>query len=196
MNNAVILAGGESRRMGRDKLKLPIGGRTLLDSAASRFAKEFKDVYISVAQSGKYTDIAEGAQEIVDIIPGAGPISGLHAALSNVPGDGVFLVAADLPFSCPHTAKRIIELSGDADACIIRMPNGRVEPLFGYYRKTMLTRCEDAIKSGNHRMTSLLSDANVRFVAPSELGGLWDEKIILNINYPEEYEKAALEFLR
>jgi len=187
MSAVVILAGGKSKRMGRDKLELFHDGHTLLESAVSRFSKEFDEVYLSVADAEKYPDIK--ADRIVDIIPGAGPLSGLHAALNNLPSDGVFLVAADLPYASPLAAKRLIELSAGRDACIVKLPDGRLEPLFGFYRKTLLPRCEEALKSGNNRMTVLYEDADVRYVGPDELGPLWDEALIMNVNFPEDYEK-------
>ena len=187
MSAAVILAGGKSSRMGRDKLDLFVDGRTLLESVVSRFSMVFDDVYLSLADAGKYPEIK--ANRIVDVIPGMGPMSGLHAALSALPDDGAFLVAADLPYASPQAAKRMIELCQNHDACIIRLPDGRLEPLFGYYRKSLLGLCGKALKSGNNRMTVLFEGTDVRFVAPGELGTLWDEKLILNVNYPEDYEK-------
>ena len=183
----IILAGGKSRRMGRDKLALSLDGRTILESAIKRFTKEFEDVWLSVADVAKYPDIA--LRRIVDILPGAGPLSGLHAALTTLPGDGAFLVAADLPYSSPLAAKRLIELCGNNDACVIRLPDGRLEPLFGYYRKTLLPLCEKAIESGDNRLTEILHNAETLFVDPHELGELWDENLIININFPEDYEK-------
>ena len=196
MVSAVILAGGKSRRMGRDKLELSLSGRTLLESAVSRFSEEFEDVYLSVADMEKYPDVK--VRRIADILPGAGPLSGLHAALKTLPQapcDGAFLVAADLPYSCPRAAKRIIELCGEKEACIIRLSDGKLEPLFGYYRKTLLPHCEEAIKSGDYRMTELVLGADTRYIAPQELGELWDNKLIININYPEDYDKISCDFI-
>jgi molybdopterin-guanine dinucleotide biosynthesis protein A len=184
---AVILAGGMSRRMGRDKLALPIGNLTLLESAVIRFEEEFDDVYISVAEISKYPEVT--TRRIVDVLPGAGPLSGLHAALSALPGNGIFLSAADLPYACPRAAKRIIELSGDHEICIIKLPDGNLEPLFAFYRDSILPQCFEAINSGDNKIANIIYGANTRFVTIDELGELWDEKIILNINYPEDYEK-------
>ena len=181
-----MLAGGMSRRMGRDKLLLDVDGQTLLESAVARFTDEFDEVFVSVADAGKYPEVT--ARRVVDIRVGAGPLSGLHAALATIPGDGIFLVAADLPHSSPAAAKRIIELCGDKEACIIRLPDGKIEPLFGYYRKSLLWRCEDAIDSGDYRMSEIVLKADTMFIKPEELGGLWNEKMIFNINFPEDYE--------
>ena len=190
MATAVILAGGKSRRMGRDKLELELHGQTMLESAVNRFMDEFDEVYISVADEKKYPDVQ--SRRIVDILPGSGPISGLHAALKHLNGDGVFLVAADLPYSCPRAAKRIIELCDEKEACVVKFPDGRLEPLFGYYRNSLLGPCEELIASGEFRMSELLARADTRYATPGEIGDLWDESMMLNINYPEDYEKLAV----
>ena len=189
MATAVILAGGESRRMGRDKLVLPINGETLLVSAVKRFSAEFGDVFLSLADADKYPDVA--VRRVVDIFPGAGPLSGLHAALSSAPGEGVFLVAADLPFSSPKAALRMIELCGAGEACVIMLPNGNLEPLFAYYKKALLPLCEEAIRSGDYRMSHIIQGADTRFVSPQDFGELWDERMILNINFPYDYKKLV-----
>jgi len=186
MNTVVVLAGGESRRMGRDKLMLEICGAPLLETVVKRFRGEFDELYVSVADAGKYPEIAE--RKLVDIRSGAGPISGLHAALAAVQGDGAFLVAADLPYSSPAVAKRIIELCGEKEACVIKLPDGRIEPLFGYYKKSLLQLCEEAIDSGDYRMSGILRKADTRFISPADLGDLWRDELIYNVNYPEDYD--------
>ena len=191
MGAVVVLAGGKSRRMGRDKLELALGVQTLLESVINRFKEEFDDVFLSIADIKKYPDIE--ARRLVDILPGAGPMSGLHAALKLLPEEGVFVVAADLPYACPKTAKRLIEFCGEKEACIIRLPDGKLEPLFGYYRKSLLPKCEEAIKSGDYRLSKIIFGADTLFVAPHELGALWDERLIMNINHPEDYEKVRSE---
>ena len=181
---AVILAGGMSRRMGRDKLSIEINGQTMLESIIGRFSEVFESVYLSVADETKYPGIK--ARRIKDVLPGAGPASGLHAALTYIPSGGVFIVAADLPYACPKTAMEIVRLAGDSDACLIRLPNGMVEPLFGYYNKSILPRCIDAIKAGDNKIARIVDGANTRYVEPGELGEAWDEKLLMNINSPKD----------
>ena len=174
--------------MGRDKLELDFGGMSLLESAVKRFNVEFgENVYISVGDPEKYAQVK--AQRVVDIYPGMGPISGLHAALSIIPDatDGVFLVAADLPYASAQAAKHIITLCGKNEVCVIRLPDGKLEPLFAYYSKSLLDRCEEQIKAGDYRMSVLIDNADVRYVQPQELGTYWNEKLIWNINNPDDY---------
>lgn len=183
---AVLLAGGKSRRMGRDKLSLPQSGTTVLKAAVDRFSQKF-DVCISVNDKNRYPDIA--APKIEDIYQGCGPLGGLHAALAAFEGDGVFLAASDLPFSSPETALYMIELCADYDICITQDSEGRFEPLFGYYKKCVLKTAEELLKSGVYKMTELFKRHSVRILSPEELGNKWSAKSFENMNYPEDFDR-------
>lgn len=187
MSTAVILAGGKSSRMGRDKTQLLYRGQTLLAGAVERFSAVFDRVYLSVGDPEKYPDIA--AERVVDIYPGCGPMAGLHAALLKTPDDGVFLAAADLPFSSPEAALRIIELCGGCASAVIVSSDGRFEPAFGYYTKALLPVIEAALGSGSYRMMQLFDALPCRKISPAELGMLWREDMLDNLNYPEDYTR-------
>jgi len=187
VSTAVILAGGESRRMRRDKLTLAFGGSSLLAAVTDRFTGVFDTVYLSVKDPQKYPEIR--VPRLVDIYPGCGPMSGLHAGLHMTGEDGIFLTAADLPFADPLAAQRIIELSGDSDVCITTDSAARYEPLFGYYKKTALPHVERALSSGDYKIASLFDKVRLRIVSKEELGPYWREELLLNVNYPEDYER-------
>ncbi len=94
---AAILAGGQSRRFGRDKALAELGGRSLLARvAASLDACAPK---LIVAPPGRYA--LPGWQPVPDTRPGEGPLAGLEAALGAAPGDWVALSAVDLPLLTP-----------------------------------------------------------------------------------------------
>ncbi len=191
MSTAVILAGGESRRMQKDKLSLRFGKQTLLESAVERYERFFDKVYISVADPEKYPEIK--SPRIVDIKRGCGPMGGLHASLMTAAGDGVFLVAADMPFSDPAAARRIMELTADYDVGITVDSRSQYEPLFAYYRKTALGPVEEAISAGRYKLSALMDKLSTRIVTGAELGGLWNDKLLLNINYPHDYDRLLNE---
>lgn len=189
MRTAVILAGGKSRRMGKDKLELEYCGKTLLEAAVERFSKCFDKVYVSVADPEKYPYIK--AERIEDIYKDCGPMAGLHAALKKTDDEGVFLVAADLPFSDPGAAKRIIDLVGTNDAALMLDKEGRYEPLFAYYKKTLLPEVEALLDAGEYKMIKIIESITVKKVTINELEGFWNDKILVNINRIEDYQKLA-----
>jgi molybdopterin-guanine dinucleotide biosynthesis protein A len=173
--------------MGRDKLALEYNGETLLHQAVRRFSPYFDRVFLSLADADKYPDLR--AERVPDIYPGQGPMAGLHAGLARAEDAGVFLLAADLPLATPEAARRVIELAGDAVACAVRQENGKIEPLFGYYRKELLPELVRSLESGQRRMTDLLIRCGARLLPPEALGGAWSEGLLDNINRPEDYER-------
>ena len=187
MSTAVILAGGKSRRMGRDKLRLTYGGETLLALAVRRFSAVFDRVYLSVGDPEKYPEI--DCERVVDLYPGCGPMAGLQAALRRTPDEGVFLAAADLPFADPLAAQRLISLCGDCAAALLLDEDGRFEPTFGYYKKELLPEAERLLAAGQYKMLALFDCASLRRVRREELGALWREGMLDNVNYPEDYER-------
>jgi len=189
MSTAVILAGGKSSRMGRDKTQLLYEGKTLLDGAIERFSALFDRVWVSVADPTKYPSLS--AEQVADEFPGCGPLAGLHAALKKTPDEGVFLVAADLPFSDPRTALKMMELCGSCHAAILMGEDGRYEPAFAYYKKALLPAAEAALQAGRYKMTALLDGQLVRQISPTELGELWRPRLLDNINYPEDYQRIT-----
>ena len=183
---AVILAGGKSRRMGRDKLSLPQGNTTVLNAAVERFSAVFDRVYISVRDRGRYPDA--GAPEIEDIFKDCGPMGGLYSSLETA-GESIFLVAADLPFSDPLLAKSIIASRGDSEICITVDGCGRYEPLFGYYDYSVKVAAKSLLLQGKYKMAELYSICRTKTLQPEELHGMWRETAFQNMNFPEDYEK-------
>ena len=175
---AVVLAGGGSRRMGRDKTALYFRGETLLQRACRRFGEVFDPVWVSVRTPKE----AVPAEQIADEFPGCGPMAGLHAALKRRPEGGVFLLAADLPLAEPELALRLIGLGQGHQACVPER-----EPLFGWYGPEALEPAEQLLRAGEYRMTELLRRLDTRFVPLAELGRPDAEHTLLNVNDPEAY---------
>ena len=187
MTTAVILAGGKSKRMGRDKLSLPQGETTVLASAVQRFSEKFDRVLLSVDTPERYPEIAVG--HICDIFPDCGPLGGLHAALTALDDEkgGVFLAAADLPFSDPDAALRLMSFCGEHEICILRDENGRFEPLFGFYGGGLLGRVTELLENGRHAMTDLYDISDTLIASFSDIGADRDRKMLANMNRPEDF---------
>lgn len=185
MSTAVILAGGKSSRMGQDKLALKLGTETLLSAAVRRFSGRFQNVYVSVSDPEKYPEIQ--AEKIRDLFLNCGPLGGLHAALTRAEDAGVFLVAADLPFSSPEAALKILELCGSCEAALLCDAQGRPEPLFAFYKKPLREQAEKLLKAGIYKMSAFLEGAKTRIVTKEELGPLWTDRLLINVNHMEDY---------
>jgi len=185
----VILAGGKSSRMGRDKLSLPIQGETLLLRAVRRYAEVFDRVLVSVSGPDRYPEL--GSIRVFDRETEMGPMAGLQAGLLQA-GEPVFLTAADMPFSDPQQAAGLFTIPGEWDACVPEDREGRPEPLFGWYRPAVLPALEEKLAAGRRSMNGLLDVVRTRRVPISSLGEN-AERILLNVNNPADYDKLCLE---
>lgn len=173
--------------MGRDKAELPLGGGTFLSRLVSEYSPAFP-VYVSVGETGKFN--LYGAGELVDMHPGMGPLAGLEAAFCKTDADVVFLTATDLPFGTLALAEKLVSLLGDADACVIRRKDGEMEPAYGVYRRNCQGAVEGCLAEGRRAVRSMLSKVKVRWAEEAELAEFPLERLLQNVNTPDEYEKV------
>lgn len=186
---AVILTGGLSRRMGRDKCGLELEGETFLERLISRCRENFDQVCVSVDRPGRFP--TAGAEEICDLRPGnQGPLAGLEAAFLQTGAELLFLTAVDLPFGEPALARRMLELLGTADACCIRRKDGRLETLFAVYDRACLEQASACLDQGRRSFRSMLDWVNCRVVEEDELPEFDLDRILMNVNRPEDLELA------
>jgi len=141
---AVILAGGESRRMGRDKAWLQAGGRPLIARALSVIGDAgITEVFISGRCGVDYS--ALGAPVLLDREPGLGPLAGIERALESVNAPLLLVLAVDLP---NMTAAYLRKMAKRCDALTGAVPelNGGLEPLAAIYPKGCRVIARDCLR--------------------------------------------------
>ena len=183
----VILAGGQSSRMGRDKALLPIAEGTFLSRLIEIYRDRFP-VFVSVGEADRFPHPSAG--EITDLRPGMGPLAGLEAAFLKTDADLVFLTATDLPFGTVKLAEFLLERIGDCDACLIRRRDGGLEPAFAVYRRSCLPALQSCLDTGRRSVRGLLEHLSVRYVEEDALPGFDLDRMLMNVNTPENYAKA------
>lgn len=184
---AVILAGGMSRRMGRDKAALPFGEETMLSRLIRIYRPYFDVTAVSVNCAGRFDTC--GAPEIVDRRPGDGPMAGLEAAFLDTGADVIFLTATDLPFGDPALARHLMKARGDHDICLIRSDKG-LEPLFAVYASSCLGAVRRSLEEGRRSMFNVLRQMDTLELTGEDLPQFELERILRNVNDPEEYARA------
>lgn len=188
--SGIVLAGGQSRRMGRDKAGLAFGGTSLVCWVAGRLGPACAEVIV-VARSA--ADCAGcGARVIGDRWPDAGPLGGLATGLDAVATPLAAAVACDLPFVERALLCGLAGLAPDYDAVVPEIA-GRAQPLCAVYRRTAGQAAEAVLRRGDRSLHDLLAllDLRVCYV-PEETLRKWDPALrsFDNINTPEDYERA------
>lgn len=181
--SVIVLAGGQSRRMGRDKAALSWEGGDLLGSLLTRLLPLSDDVIV-VSNSNR--KIPHNARQVADLIPGKGPLSGIHAGLVYARHPLVFVTACDLPFLIPRLVSHIVYSVGRADGGVA-IYNGQLEPLIACYRKSCASIIEQLLVEGKYSVRDFL--AKINWVEVEELDQL-DECCFMNLNTVHDYEKA------
>lgn len=179
-----ILAGGESRRMGRDKAFLTVGGRRFIDILAGELAP-LGPVTVSAARPGLYEGL--GCPVVYDARPGLGPLEGLRQILAHAPGERVFVCAVDMPFLKKEVAAYLAEfVSSDYDAWCLTT-GGRLQPLCAIYSTGLLPAVEEALAAGRLRLADALGQARVKEI-PVEWSR-FGARVAMNVNTPAEYAR-------
>jgi molybdopterin-guanine dinucleotide biosynthesis protein A len=183
-----VLAGGQSGRMGREKTRLRIGGRSILERILAAAAPLNAPCILIANDPAPFADL--GLAVYPDLRPGLGPLAGLHSALSRPGSIAVLLLAGDLPFLTHPFLQFLVDHLEAHHAVVPRGPDG-LHPLCAVYRQECLPAIERALDRGDLRMTSFFGEVDLRFLEPDEWksfdphGGL-----LTNVNTPEEYRRA------
>jgi molybdopterin-guanine dinucleotide biosynthesis protein A len=188
--SAVILAGGKSARLGIDKAFLDFGGTPLIARVHAAVAGLFPEIIIVTSNPSAFTFLS--ARVVPDVLPGRGPLGGLHAGLSALGphARAAFVVACDLPFIRPDLVARLVELKGAHDAVVPRRGEF-AEPLHALYDRACLRVVEEELGRSSPRVTSFFGRVDVRYVGPEEVEvfGPW-ERLFFNVNRADDYRLA------
>jgi molybdopterin-guanine dinucleotide biosynthesis protein A len=183
-----VVAGGESRRMRRDKALLPWGEADLLDHSIARLRAVTGDVRILCGPEARYAD--RGLPVEPDLVSGAGPLGGVLTGLVAVPGRSGLFLAVDLPHVPVALLARLVERAdGDAASWDAVVPVSRrgPEPLCALYGPGCRGPIRRRMEAGDFRMTGFWPEVRVLEVGPSELEEFGDPaEVFRNLNAPED----------
>jgi len=181
----VILAGGLSRRMGRDKASLPAGDGTLIEHLARRLAPAVDETIVA---GGSGRRELSGVLMVEDRYPGLGPLAGIHAGLAAARYPHVWVVGCDLPDSDPALAHLFLGLMAGYDAVVPHI-DGEPQGVCALYDRALVSRIDGLLAAGERRVKALLAASNVRYVRSEELRAVDPElRSFRNINTPADYQ--------
>jgi len=181
----VILAGGLSRRMGRDKAVLPAGDGTLIEHLARRLAPVVDETIVA---GGSGRGPLPGVTMVEDRYPGLGPLAGIHAGLLAARYRHVWVVGCDLPDVEPGLASLLCGFAPGYDAAVPRI-DGEPQSVCAVYDRALASRIDGLLAAGERRVTMLLAASNVRYVTAEELRVVDPElRSFRNLNTPADYQ--------
>lgn len=178
---AAILVGGRSSRMGTDKALLKLGNHTFVECIAGEARRAFDRVILIADHHASYAFLQ--LPSYPDVVPGCGPLGGIHSALVHAATPYVLIVSCDLPLVTSSLMEELAE--GAHPDRITGVSDGeRMQPLFAIYPTALAPVIENALHAGKRRVIEFLEEQ-----ATTVLDFSHHSALLRNINTPEHYQR-------
>ncbi len=180
---AIIMAGGDSSRMGIDKSMLPIKGKPLIKTICEQLRGSFDEILIRANEVDKFAFL--GFEVVPDKVPEQGPLMGIASALEASANELNFVVACDIPKINLNCVNSMLNeaIESQADIVIPVIGEEKYEPLFAIYRKTALEAINKTLSSGKRKITEVFTLCKVKHIE------LDNTDWLVNLNTMADYEE-------
>jgi len=184
-----ILAGGQARRFGgRDKSRLIVDGRSIIERQVALLRSITAEVFAVGHDPDRFAD--QGLPVFADRVSGAGALGGILTALESTRADRVLVLACDMPFLVEGLLRALLERAESGDGAWVRTSRGP-EPLVACYRQSGRDRIREAVASGQLKASALgrqlrmqeLSEEDVAVFGPPEV-------LLANLNTPDDFSRV------
>ena len=184
----VLLAGGNSSRMGRNKALMPLAGLRLVDRVLGVLSGILDNLLMVTNSPDLYADL--GVRMVPDLVAGKGALGGIHSAIHHAAAPHCLVVACDMPFLNPDVLRYLVDQRAGYDV-VVPDANGRPQPLHAVYGKACLQPIARRLESDRLHVVGFFPDVRVREVTAQELGEFDPEGLSFrNLNTPEEFADA------
>lgn len=180
--SGVVLCGGRSRRMGRDKARVELGGASLLERAVEALDPICSRVFLATGAEPRYEEL--GRDVVLDGAPDAGPLAGLVAALEACRTEWLAVVACDMPGAGPELFGELLAMARDGGHdLVVAESRAGTEPLLAIYHRRCASAARRALDAGHRRLVDFHGEVAVGRYP------LADESPSRNVNTPEDLER-------
>ena len=188
--SAIVLAGGLSKRLGRDKALLEVQGQPLMARTVEKLAALSDDLLIVTSDPARYAPLGLPARLISDEQPGVGSLMGIYSGLRAARHTHALAVACDMPFLNLPLLRYMVPLADSYDVVIPRL-GGFTEPLHAIYGKSCLPFMAGLLEQGRRRIIAFFDQVRVRYVEQNEIER-FDPRLLsfVNVNTLGDWEKV------
>ncbi len=181
---AIILAGGNSVRMGENKAFLPIDGVPIITRIHSLLTELFAEVIIITNQTQLFKDFR--SRTYVDLIPDKGALGGLYTGVFLSEFEYSFCVACDMPFIKRSLVRFLVKNTTGEDAIVPRTRDG-LQPLHAVYSKRCLNAMKQVINEGGYKIIDFYDLVKVKIIDEADFLHIDPvRESFINVNTPEE----------
>ncbi len=189
MVSIAILAGGQSKRMGRDKAFLDIDGQLVIERVINRVSSLTDDLFICTNSPKKYARF--GLRLEPDVIPHKAALGGIYSAIHAARQPNVLVLACDMPCLNVALLQHLISLAPTADVVTPLINPPQPETLHAVYSKNCLAAIQPRLLADKLRVIGFFDDVAVRYLPRDEVARFDpDFRSFTNINTPADWESV------
>jgi molybdenum cofactor guanylyltransferase len=187
----VVLAGGKSSRMGRDKALLPFLGKPLIERIVSRLCLIAGEVILSTDNPDLYSKY--DWKIVVDEVMDSGPLAGFCASFKAASFPMIAVVACDMPFVNEMLFNKLIQdcHRKKADAAIPASPRG-LEPMHAvFFKEPCLPVIQESFQNGELEIINWVNKINLLVLGKDQVSKFDPNySMFINVNTQEEFSRA------
>lgn len=184
--SGIILCGGKSRRMGKNKALLKLKGKYIIEHVYELLSTICNDIIIST-NTNEINFLK--AMFVADEIENIGPIAGIYSALKYSKTKKNIILSCDTPFININILKYMLKNAGSYDVVLPVFEN-YLQPMTGVFDKKLTELIEKEIKTGNYIPPKIFEKANLNKLKIDKNISGWHKHLFFNINSTADYEKA------
>ena len=189
---AVILAGGMSRRLGRNKALEPFQGEPLVRRVIRRMSHVTSNIIIVANDEERVAelDLPDNVTPVIDEYPGKGSLGGIYTGLRAAMTDWAVFCACDMPFPSPGLYDALLA-ERDANDAVVPVVDGRPEPIHAAYSHACLQPIREKLAADRLKISGFFEDVRVCYFTEDRVRAI-DPNLLsfFNINTPQDLEKA------
>jgi len=179
----IVLAGGASSRMGKDKGLCEFKGKTLVTYAIEALLPLCDTILISSNNVDDYQKF--GYQVVVDEYKGIGPIGGIYSSLKKSTTKHNLIISCDTPYLNTQLLEFILENSNNYDIVVPTHSNSFIEPLAAYYSSGIVNKLETSIKRSDYKLMNFLNKVKLKSINVVAIPD-FSNKLFINLNTPDD----------
>ena len=190
----IVLAGGMSRRLGRDKAVETIGGQSLISRVLDSLSPVAQELVVVVNNHEREEELAlpDSVVVAVDIYPDTGSLGGIFTGLSASSNHWGFVVACDMPFLNLELLEYLLSQRGGHDV-VVPVIDHRPEPTHAAYSRVCLPAIETRLRANDLKIAKFFDDVRAKYVSQRNIedldpGGL----SFFNVNTEEDLTRARM----
>jgi molybdopterin-guanine dinucleotide biosynthesis protein A len=191
---AIILAGGQSSRMGRPKALLPFGDQPLILHIVATLRRRFSQIVVVAAPGQELPPMP--VTLVQDEVADQGPVGGIYYGLSSIQTDAAFVTSCDAAFLNLDLVAHLMSQIPEYDA-VVPYWEGRLQPLHAAYRRSVAPQLASQLAGGERRLTQLFDHVRTRRIDADEIRRFDPNgDSFFNMNTPEDYAEALRRLTR